>query len=155
MAYHRFIQEPDIAEHLRKRRTSVEPLFDLVAKMLGTTVRQKQRPVQRLENVRTCLALTTLTVQIAMLVNSIWGLPLRNVSAMIRSLPRRHYAHSSAKCRGCGAKIRRAGCFSWQSTSPLLAQAAGMSQLDNCFRYRPVSPTCPDTIQRRCHEQPY
>lgn len=83
MAYHRFIQAPDIVEHLRKRRTSVEPLFDLVAKVLGTTARQKQLPIQRLKNVCTCLALATLTVQVAMIVNSIWGLPLRNVSTMI------------------------------------------------------------------------
>ena len=82
-AYHHFIQEPDIAEHLRKRRTSVEPLFDLIAKVLGTTARQKQLPIQGLENVRTCLALATLTVQIAMIVDSIWGLPLRNISAML------------------------------------------------------------------------
>ena len=81
-AYHHFIQEPDIAEHLRKRRTSVEPLFDLIAKVLGTTARQKQLPVQGLQNVRTCLALATSTVQIAMIVNSIWGLPLRNISAI-------------------------------------------------------------------------
>lgn len=81
-AYHHFIQEPDIAEHLRKRRTSVEPLFDLIAKVLGTTARQKQLPIQGIENVRTCLALATLTVQIAMIVDSIWGLPLRNISAM-------------------------------------------------------------------------
>jgi hypothetical protein len=81
-AYHCFIREPDIAAHLRKRRTSVEPLFDLIAKVLGTTARQKQLPVQRLKNVRTCLALAALTVQIAMIANSIWDLPLRNVSTM-------------------------------------------------------------------------
>jgi len=85
-AYHRFIQEPDMAERLRKRRTSVEPLFDLVAKVLGTTARQKQLPVQGIKNVRTCLALAILTVQIAMIVNSIWGLPLRNVSVMTAAL---------------------------------------------------------------------
>jgi len=82
-AYHCFIRESDIAEHLRKRRTSVEPLFDLIAKVLGTTARQKQLPIQGLDNVRTCLALATLTVQIAMIANSIWGLPLRNVSTII------------------------------------------------------------------------
>lgn len=82
-AYHRFIQESDVAAHLQKRRTSVEPLFDLIAKVLGTTARQKQLPIQGLKNVRTCLALATLTVQTAMIVNSIWGLPLRNVSVMI------------------------------------------------------------------------
>lgn len=81
-AYHRFIKEPDNAERLRCRRTSVEPLFDLVAKVLGTIGKHKQLPVQRQENVQTCLALATLSVQIAMIVNSIWGLPLRNISVM-------------------------------------------------------------------------
>lgn len=81
-AYHRFIAQPEIAAHLRKRRTSVEPLFDLVAKVLGTTARQKQLPIQRLPNVRTCLALAVLSVQIAMIVNSIWGVSLRNISMM-------------------------------------------------------------------------
>jgi hypothetical protein len=33
-------------------------------------------------NVQTCLDLATLSVQIAMIANSIWGLPLRNISAM-------------------------------------------------------------------------
>lgn len=82
LAYHRFIKEPDNAQRLRRRRTSVEPLFDLVAKVLGTTGRHKQLPLQRQPNVRSCLALATLSVQIAMIVNSIWGLPLRNISTM-------------------------------------------------------------------------
>jgi hypothetical protein len=29
-AYHRFLRRPDIAKRLQRRRTSVEPLFDLV-----------------------------------------------------------------------------------------------------------------------------
>jgi hypothetical protein len=81
-AYHRFIKLPDIALHLAKRRTSVEPLFDLIAKVIGTNAKQKQLPVQRLDNVRSCLALATLSVQIAMIANSIWGLPHRNISEM-------------------------------------------------------------------------
>jgi hypothetical protein len=81
-AYHRFIKLPDIVEHLVKRRTSVEPLFDLIAKVIGTTAKQKQLPVQRIENVRSCLALATLSVQISMIANSIWGLPHRNISEM-------------------------------------------------------------------------
>jgi len=81
-AYHRFIKEPDNVYCLRRRRTSVEPLFDLLAKVLGTTGKHKQLPIQRLANVRTCLALVTLSVQVAMIVNSIWGLPLRNISVM-------------------------------------------------------------------------
>lgn len=80
VAYQRLIKQPHFAHCLKRRRTSIEPLFDLVAKVLGTTARQKQLPVQRLDNVKTCLALATLSVQIAMISNNIWGLPARNVS---------------------------------------------------------------------------
>jgi len=81
-AYHLFIKEPDNGERLRRRGTSVEPLFDLVTKVLGTNGKHKQLPVQRQANVQTCLALATLSVQIAMIINSIWGLPPRNISVM-------------------------------------------------------------------------
>ena len=81
-AYHRYIQQPENAELLRSRRTAIEPVFDLIAHVLGTTAQQKQVPIQKLANVRTCLALATLTVQVAMMANSIWGLPLRNISTM-------------------------------------------------------------------------
>lgn len=81
-AYHRFIKQPDMSHHLTKRRTSVEPLFDLIAKSIGTNAKQKQLPVQRLNNVRSCLALAALSVQISMIANSIWGLPHRNISEM-------------------------------------------------------------------------
>lgn len=79
-AYHHFIKSPDMIAHLRKRRTSVEPLFDLIAKVIGTQAQQKQLSVQHLDNVRSCLALATLSVQIAMIVNATWGLPFRNIS---------------------------------------------------------------------------
>lgn len=79
-AYHRFLRQPLNAQRLRKRRTTIEPLFDLVAKLIGTTAKQKQLALQSLANVRTCLALATLNLQIAMLANCIWGLPLRNIS---------------------------------------------------------------------------
>ena len=79
-AYHRFLQTPAMAALLRQRRTTIEPLFDLIAKVLGTTGKHKPLPVQHLDNVRTCLALATLSVQIAMIVNNIWGLPERNIS---------------------------------------------------------------------------
>ena len=81
-AYHRYLKQPANARRLLKRRTTIEPLFDLIAKVLGITAKQKQLPIQFLPNVRTCLALATLAVQLAMLVNSIWGLPLRNISTM-------------------------------------------------------------------------
>lgn len=81
-AYHRFIKEADNRQRLRRRRTSVEPLFELIAQVLGCQGQHKQLPIQKLSNVRTCLALATLTVQIAMIINSMWQLPLRNVSHM-------------------------------------------------------------------------
>jgi len=79
-AYHTFIQLPDNALLLRSRRTAIEPVFDLIAKLIGADDNHKQLPVQRLENVRTCLALATLSLQIAMIINSIWALPLRSIS---------------------------------------------------------------------------
>jgi len=54
----------------------------LFAKVIGATARQKQLPVQHLDNVRTCLALATFSVQISMIANSIWGLPHRTISEM-------------------------------------------------------------------------
>lgn len=81
-AYHRFIKQPDNKKRLSRRRTSVEPLFDLIAQVLGCQGRHKQLPVQKLPNVRVCLALATLTIQVAMIINSMWQLPLRNVSHM-------------------------------------------------------------------------
>ena len=81
-AYHHYIQQPENAELLRSRRTAIEPVFDLIAQVLGITAKQKQLPLQKLANVRTCLALAILTVQVAMMANSIWGLPLRNISTM-------------------------------------------------------------------------
>jgi hypothetical protein len=81
-AYHDYIDQPEQRDLLQSRRTAIEPMFDLVAKALGTTGRHKQLAIQRLDNVRTCLALATLTVQVAMIANSIWDLPLRNISTL-------------------------------------------------------------------------
>jgi hypothetical protein len=79
-AYHQLLVEPDVKERFKKRSTSVEPLFDLVAKVVGVAGKQKQLPVPKFVNVRTVLALGTLTVQIAMIMNSILGLPLRKIT---------------------------------------------------------------------------
>jgi hypothetical protein len=85
-AYHRYLKAEVNADRLHQRRTTIEPLFDLIAKVLGTTAQQKQLPVTGLPNVQTCLALATLSVQLAMIVNSIWGLPLRNISTITAAL---------------------------------------------------------------------
>ena len=81
-AYHRFINQPQQRRHLTKRCSSVEPLFDWIAKVIGTSTQQKQVPVTGLFNVRCCLAIGVLSVQIAMIVNTIWNIPTRNVSHM-------------------------------------------------------------------------
>jgi hypothetical protein len=52
-AYHRFIGQPENTELLAYRGTAVEPLFDLISKVLGTTDNQKQLPIKGLANVRT------------------------------------------------------------------------------------------------------
>ena len=52
----------------------------------GKTKNDRQLPVQGLARVRTCLALAALTVQFAMIVNSIYGLALRNVSTIEAAL---------------------------------------------------------------------
>jgi hypothetical protein len=78
-AYHQLLTEPDIQERFKKRSTSVEPLFDLIAKVVGVTGRQKQLPLSKIVNVQTVLALGALTVQIAMIMNSILVLPLRKI----------------------------------------------------------------------------
>jgi hypothetical protein len=41
LAYHRYLQQPENAELLRCRRTAIEPVFDLIAQVLGTTAKQK------------------------------------------------------------------------------------------------------------------
>jgi len=79
---HRFIRQPQQAELLRSRRTAIEPVFDLIAQLIGAMDNHKQLPFQGLANVRTCLALAVLTLQVAMIANSIWGLPLRNIATM-------------------------------------------------------------------------
>lgn len=69
-AYRSFIKEKrDIALILRKQKTAIEPIFDLIAKLLGTNTKQKQVFRQGLHNVRTHLGLAVLSLQIAMIVN--------------------------------------------------------------------------------------
>jgi len=80
-AYRNFIKaDVEIAAILRRRKTAIEPIFDLIAKLMGTTGKQKQLFKQRIDNVRTHLALGVLSLQIAMVANSIWGIPFRTIS---------------------------------------------------------------------------
>lgn len=80
-AYRRFIKrERDIAAILRQRRTAIEPIFDLIARLLGTIGKQKQLFKQSIANVCTHLALAVLSLQVAMIANSVWQMPFRNIS---------------------------------------------------------------------------
>jgi hypothetical protein len=80
-AYRHFITaDVEIAAILRRRKTAIEPLFDLIAKLMGTSGKQKQLFKQHIANVRTHLALGVLSLQFAMLANSIWGIPFRTIS---------------------------------------------------------------------------
>ena len=82
-AYRRFIKrERDIATILRQRRTAIEPIFDLIARLLGTVGKQKQLFKQGIANVRTHLALAVLSLQVAMIANSVWSMPFRNISCI-------------------------------------------------------------------------
>lgn len=82
-AYHQFLkQDPEIAMILRQRKTAIEPIFDLIAKLLGTTAQQKQLFKQGIRNVRTHLALAVLSLQLAMIANQVWNMPSRNISCI-------------------------------------------------------------------------
>jgi hypothetical protein len=80
-AYHRFIQQSEMAL-LTARKTAIEPIFDLIGKILGVTSRQKQLTLQRLPNVRTAIGLAVLSLQLVMIANSVWSLPFRAISTL-------------------------------------------------------------------------
>jgi len=80
-AYRQFIKtQADIVTILKKRKTAIEPIFDLIAQLLGTNGKQKQLFRQGIENVRTHLGLGVLSLQIAMIANQIWAMPFRTIS---------------------------------------------------------------------------
>jgi len=84
-AYRHFIKQSDIAPLLRQRKIAIEPVFDLLAKLLGLTGKQKQLTLQHLANVRTFLGLAVFSLQIAMLTNNIWDLPFHSISFIHRA----------------------------------------------------------------------
>lgn len=78
--YHNFIQHTENQDLMRLRKTTIEPIFDLIAKLIGATHNHKQIAKQSLDNVRTYLALAVFTLQLAMIINSVWGRPIRAIS---------------------------------------------------------------------------
>ena len=78
--YHHFLQYQENKDLIRSRRTAIEPIFDLIAKLIGATDNHKQMAMHSLQNVRTYLALAVFTLQLAMIMNSVWSLPIRAIS---------------------------------------------------------------------------
>ena len=85
-AYHDFTAQPPYNQWLKCRKTAIEPVFDLFAKVLGTTKNHKQLSVQGLAKVRTFLCLGVLAVQIAMIMNNVHDLPFRQISNLLSAL---------------------------------------------------------------------
>ena len=85
-AYHRFLEQKPVDRWLKCRKTAIEPVFDLFSKVLGTANNHKQLPVQWLAKVRPFLCLGVLAVQIAMIINNVYGLPFRQISSILSAL---------------------------------------------------------------------
>jgi hypothetical protein len=85
-AYHHFLEQKPVDSWLRCRKTAIEPVFDLFSKVLGTVNNHKQLPVQWLAKVRPFLCLGVLALQIAMIINNVFGLPLRQISSILSAL---------------------------------------------------------------------
>lgn len=82
-AYKKLISEPENAWLLRARKTIIEPAFDLISKGAGIGQNQKQLPVKGLSKVSPFLLLSVFSVQVAMIVNSVWHLPFREISHLM------------------------------------------------------------------------
>ena len=76
-------QSQRLHTYQQKRKVAIEPIFELLKQLLSTHNNHKQLPVKGKPNVRTFLMLGVVLLQVAMLVNSIWGRPLRNVTHFI------------------------------------------------------------------------
>jgi hypothetical protein len=85
-AYHQFIEQPEIKALLQKRKIVIEPLFDIISGLLGTENNHKQLPLKGGLNVCSFLAFGVLLTQLALLMNSIYGLPFHNISHLLTVL---------------------------------------------------------------------
>ena len=62
------------------RKTAIEPVFDLLGKLLSITGAHKPLPIRRMPYVSTFLGIGILLLQLAMLMNVRCGLPTRNIT---------------------------------------------------------------------------
>lgn len=81
--YVQYLNQPVLRAYQSQRKVAIEPIFDLLKMLLSTPNNHKQLPVSGKANGVTFLALGVVLLQLAMLMNSIWGLPLRNVTHLI------------------------------------------------------------------------
>ena len=69
-----------VATYRAARKTAIEPVFDLLSKLLSVTGIHKPLPMRGLAYVSTFLGLGILLLQLSMLINVRCGIPTRNVS---------------------------------------------------------------------------
>lgn len=81
--YRQFTRECIYWLCLKNRKAIIEPVFDLISRLLNTTDNHKQLPVKGKSNVQSFLAFGVMLTQLALLMNSIYGLPFRNISHLL------------------------------------------------------------------------
>jgi hypothetical protein len=86
LAYHRFLKQEPYRTWFKCRKTAIEPVFDLLSKLLGPLNNHKQLSLQNLANVQPFLCLGVLALQITMIMNSTFGLPIRSISSFLTAL---------------------------------------------------------------------
>ena len=64
----------------KARKTAIEPVFDLLSKLLSITGIHKLLPMRGMASVATFLGIGILLLQLAMLINVRCGLPTRNIT---------------------------------------------------------------------------
>ena len=69
-----------VATWQKTRKTAIEPVFDLLSKLLSITGAHKPLPLRNIAYVSTFLGIGVVLLQLAMLMNVRCGLPTRNVT---------------------------------------------------------------------------
>lgn len=83
IAYHRYMARTGFCDFISGRKTVIEPLFNLIIHLLNTTGKDKELPLKGKPNVRSFLLFGVVLTQLALLMNSIYGLDFHDVSHML------------------------------------------------------------------------
>jgi len=81
--YRQFTRECIYWLCVKSRKAIIEPLFDLISHLLYTTDNHKQLPMKGKSNVKSFLAYGVMLTQLALLMNSIYGLSFHNISHLL------------------------------------------------------------------------